>query len=224
MKIYLDLDGPILNPKQRYWEAHTYAVKKLGGNPFKNANYYWKQKQNFIPKEIILTECEVSTNHIEKYINIYASVIESKKFLLHDLIQQDAENVLKLLSESHELLLVSARSNLPNTLWQLEQFKISKYFKKFLITATKPGRNQDEEKTALIRQESLTSKKLGKVIIGDTNAEIQSAKQLGIISIAVLNGLRSKNFLQQFHPDYIVNSIKEIPLLLDQIFFTTDPV
>lgn len=46
--------------------------------------------------------------------------------------------------------------------------------------------------------------------IGDSDVDIQTARNTGIKCISVTWGFRSKEFLESFSPDYIVNSPQEI--------------
>lgn len=50
--------------------------------------------------------------------------------------------------------------------------------------------------------------------IGDTSVDIQTAKNAGLISVAVTWGFRSKESLQKENPDYIIDSPHELLELL----------
>ena len=49
------------------------------------------------------------------------------------------------------------------------------------------------------------------MIIGDTEADIITGKNLGLYSIGVLSGIRSEDFLKKLNPDLIIKSIKDFP-------------
>ncbi len=48
------------------------------------------------------------------------------------------------------------------------------------------------------------------VIIGDSNNEIEAARKVGITSIAVTWGLCSKNNLERYNPDFVVDTVEEL--------------
>ena len=48
------------------------------------------------------------------------------------------------------------------------------------------------------------------IIIGDTEADVAAAQQLNATSIALLSGIRSKEFLKSMEPDYLVDGIGDV--------------
>ena len=51
-------------------------------------------------------------------------------------------------------------------------------------------------------------------MVGDTEADILMAKKLGLTSIAVSSGIRSRNFLANLDPDYIITGVEKLPQLM----------
>ena len=51
--------------------------------------------------------------------------------------------------------------------------------------------------------------------IGDTEADILTAKNAGVTSIAVTWGFRTRKFLEKYEPDYIVDSPEDILKILE---------
>lgn len=217
MKIYFDLDGPILNPKKRYWLSHFRAVTALGGTPYGDANSYWKQKQNFTPKPEILAQCKLQAGKESDYLELYAKNVENPELLKIDRLQPHARRVLSELSSSHELVAVSARACVENTNAQLEFLHLTDLFTAVLIAGVKPGTTQHVSKTKLIKVEASRTGIIGKIIIGDTDAEVETARMLGIISVVVTNGLRTKSYLKQFNPDYLIRNIKYLPEIIKKL-------
>jgi phosphoglycolate phosphatase-like HAD superfamily hydrolase len=56
------------------------------------------------------------------------------------------------------------------------------------------------------------------VFVGDLGTDILAAKDAGVISVGVLSGHSTRSELEFFAPDYIVNGINELPLVLKHIF------
>ena len=48
------------------------------------------------------------------------------------------------------------------------------------------------------------------VIIGDTEADVAAAQQLGATSIALLSGIRNEEFLSAMYPNYLVDGIGDV--------------
>lgn len=55
------------------------------------------------------------------------------------------------------------------------------------------------------------------VMIGDMNNDILTGKNAGAITIGVLTGFSNLEEMKQFNPDFIIQSIAEIPKILNEI-------
>ncbi|MCH8276159.1 MAG: hypothetical protein IIA50_01265 [Bacteroidetes bacterium] len=54
MKIYFDLDGPILDVSERYYEVYKNSLPK--GSKVLNKKTYWNLKRAAVPEEIIFSK------------------------------------------------------------------------------------------------------------------------------------------------------------------------
>ena len=58
------------------------------------------------------------------------------------------------------------------------------------------------------------------VKVGDTKADIDEGKNAGCWTVAVLTGTQTKEYIRENNPDFIINSVKELPnLLSNENFF-----
>ena len=48
------------------------------------------------------------------------------------------------------------------------------------------------------------------IVIGDTETDIIAGNELGLKTIAVLNGIRTKELLLKSNPDFICNSVEDL--------------
>lgn len=217
MKIYFDYDGPILDVRERSWVVHSRVIKGLGGTLFGDWRRHWAQKQERTKKTIILRESDLDENLEKQYLQRYIELIEQEDALLSDKPIRGVKTVLDALSREHNLVLVTLRKNTDTALKQVKGLGIDKYFSTLLIG----GENKDEQtfdaKTRMIQAEAEDSGELGKILVGDTEGEIVAAKNLGITSVAVLGGIRSKNYLQSYAPDYMISHIRQLPAIIKEI-------
>jgi pyrophosphatase PpaX len=56
------------------------------------------------------------------------------------------------------------------------------------------------------------------VMVGDMDADIFAGKNSGCITVGVLSGYASKEMMQEYDPDFIIESVKEFPLLLPKLY------
>jgi phosphoglycolate phosphatase-like HAD superfamily hydrolase len=47
-------------------------------------------------------------------------------------------------------------------------------------------------------------------VIGDTEYDIDPARELGVMSIGITTGIRSHDCLKCFNPDYIIDRLREV--------------
>lgn len=67
----------------------------------------------------------------------------------------------------------------------------------------------------LLAMEKLNAKPNTTLMVGDSQYDIQAAQNAGITSVGVAWSLKGSDFLQQFHPDYMLNDFRDlIPIVL----------
>ena len=51
-------------------------------------------------------------------------------------------------------------------------------------------------------------------VVGDSEADVEAARDLGIESVCVTSGVRSRRYLDELEPDEVVNTIVQLPRIL----------
>jgi len=198
--IFLDLDGPILEGKNRHFQCYSEILKDFGGTPL-NSERYWNLKRARVPRDQVLEASKFGASY-ETFANEWMERIESEKFLSFDVLKP---KIRETLSEWRELFnnvsieLVTMRQSRPNLEAQLKRLNVIDCFD--VITDCPPMR-------ANTKYQALKGRKFNRAIfIGDTEEDVNTAKLLGIPSIGVLNGIRDKEYLLA---DYFANEIVDI--------------
>lgn len=205
-KIFFDLDGPILNIEQKYYQIYSDIVKLLHGTPIKK-EFFWKLKCKKIDDEYILKLSGIPEK-THKFRALRKKFIENQKYLSLDVLQPGALSLLKKLSKSNILILVTLRSNRKSLLSQLNILKIDKYFT--LILSGNPNIHPKWKIKVSMIKKSKISWGPQSMFIGDTETDILAAKYIKIQSIAIANGIRSKDFLKKYKPNYIFSNTKSL--------------
>jgi len=209
MNIYIDLDGTILDVSERYYRLYYDVVTSFGGKPLPKEKY-WALKRRKIPEEKILKLSNV--DNISACIKKRLEKIESTTYLKYDLpLPSSLATLILLKNKLNRLILVTLRSSKENLYKQLKSLRILHLFDRILTTNA--NKNQWLIKSELIKADSYFDKS-SSVIVGDTEVDILAGKILGIKTVAVLTGIRSKDILLANKPDYIINSIKDLPNLI----------
>jgi phosphoglycolate phosphatase len=203
MKIFLDLDGTILNPKFRLYRLY-YNLLTTSGYSTMDITAYWRAKRARTP------EYDIALNTTTKEFAYYyeerrLDFIEHMDYLSLDRHIPGAVEKLTVLAEEHDLYLLTMRHDNENLYKQLSLFNLKNHFKDIYVCADKLrilGHKVDE---GSINVED-------SVIVGDTELDIVTGQNLGIKTVAVCSGMRNKKYLKKFRPDIIIESIKDLKI------------
>jgi phosphoglycolate phosphatase len=199
MNIFFDLDGTLIDSRQRLYQLFQSLV------PTSELSFdeYWALKRNKIShKEILLSKFNYSNEQYSDFEKKWMSEIELEKWLQLDTPFEGIVDVLLLLSKNHDLFVVTARQSESIALEQIKSFGWENIFTKILVT------QQQQEKHDLIKNAVRVTPE--DWFIGDTGKDIQTGKLLGIKTAAVLSGFLSKESLLPYQPDIIINTVLDL--------------
>jgi phosphoglycolate phosphatase len=104
---------------------------------------------------------------------------------------------------------------------QLNRLEISSFISDVLANATKERQFRDGPKSERLRHYMLSNglEPQHTIIVGDSPEETHIARELALISIAVMDGFVAEQRLRNAQPDFLIRSLSEIPALLQQLGF-----
>lgn len=207
VRIFFDLDGPILNVSEKYYRVYA---DLLTGEGYKvlSKTEYWKCKREKIQAQEILKYTDAETI-VQKYQQKRKEVIESDKYLAYDRTQDGARETLEALANDHELVMVTLRSLAPQLYKELEWLDLKKYFRQ-VLTSGEELSPRWEIKYRLITEFLAGKEVKSGFLVGDTETDIIAGQKLGLITVAVHNGIRCCKLLKEADPTYLISSLKEI--------------
>lgn len=203
LSIFIDLDGTIIDVSDRLYLVHSETLKNLGYKPISKTRYMAYRRNKLEERKIISRHYD--SKIFRRYNTLRLKKIESPEYLKYDKISKRNYLTLQELSTFHNLILITQRKSRKNLMLQLESLNLRQFFVAILII---PSIKDKHRKAKKIKSNAYFSKK--SVLIGDTEDDILSAKKLGIQSIAVSDGLRTKSFLSNLKPDYLVNALYDV--------------
>ncbi|MGI2148273.1 HAD family hydrolase [Shewanella baltica] len=204
MNIILDFDGTILNSKRRLYELFQ-QLFTLSDLSFEE---YWIFKQAGISnQEILSREFGLSVLKQAEFTKNWMELIETEKFLDFDLLFSDAKKALTELASEYSLHLCTARQNEKAVSIQLQKFGIIKLFDNVLVTKQKMSKKE------LIEQNIIDIDR-NDWLVGDTGEDIKVGKSLGIRTCVVTCGFLSREILELYQPELIINSVGDFSSFL----------
>lgn len=208
--VFFDLDGTLVDVSERYYRVYKDILKFYSKPYILSKMEFWNHKRSG-KKVVDIIPTKVSKQFIQEFIKEWFKRIEDKEYLKYDKLFQESLRVLLALKEEYMLVLVTLRNNKEALIWELNNFGLTSYFKEILMGS------QLKTKTQLIKDYLGRNKEDYGIIVGDTEIDILAGKELGLVTIAVTYGIRTKDFLSRFNADFYLDSISKLPSLLKRI-------
>ena len=180
----------------------------MGGTPL-DRKKYWELKRDNISWNELLPMSGLEVNNRGDYLELFIDRIESLEELYKDELFVDSLSALKKLSSNgNKLYLLSLRRNSDALDKQIEKLGIGCFFEKIL------SGHSDTKEGTLLKKADIIKQTIDNpedsIIVGDTEADVAAAQQLNATSIALLSGIRSKEFLKSMESDYLVDGIGDV--------------
>ena len=200
MQIFFDLDGTLVDISQKYYRVYADITIFFGGVPMPIGTY-WRMKRAHTSVSQIAAKSLLPSHVSTRFIQECIRRIELHHYTSLDTLFPYTIATLKTLAlHHHELHLISARKNSKHAHAQVERLGLVPVFISLAF-----GDTQQAIKPLIHPHTPF-------MIIGDTEEEIEIAKNLGGISVAVLSGIRNKKILSLYNPTYIATDIRGVPL------------
>lgn len=206
--IFIDFDGTLVDIAPRHYRVYKKCAEKMGGTPL-DQKKYWELKRDNISWDELLSMSGLEASKKGDYLKLFIDRIESLEELYRDELFVDSLSALKKLSSNdNKLYLLSLRRNSDALDKQIEKLGIGCFFEKIL------SGHSDTKEGTLLKKADIIKQTIDNpgdsIIIGDTEADVSAAQQLNATSIALLSGIRSKEFLKSMEPDYLVDGIGDV--------------
>ena len=135
------------------------------------------------------------------------ALIESPSYLALDKNFVDIHAALTRFQQQADLYVCTARQLRQPVLDQLASFDILRFFKQVMVTEQK----HSKETLIAAHVANLSSQDW---MVGDTGNDIQVGKLLNMKTCAVLSGFLSRESLEDYNPDFILNFVGDVSLSL----------
>ena len=209
--IFLDLDGTLIDVSKRYYAIYKNIVDECNVNEILSKDEYWKLRRSGVSFVQLLNRVHNFTQ-TDQALAKYLYLIEKSNYLDLDYVLNGVEDTIVSLKQSNHVVLVTLRKNQNNLDRQLTRFGLLSMFDEILSA---PGEKTSTASKRMLIENSLFFNIGEKYIVGDTEVDIVSGREAGCITIAVVSsGIRGREVLSGYKPDYMVDDVSETPGLI----------
>ncbi|MEL7371100.1 MAG: HAD hydrolase-like protein [Myxococcota bacterium] len=207
--LFLDLDGTVLDVRRRHYAAYVSVceMRDVKGIPIPEAEY-WHWRREAKPVADIIAASKVFPTKRRLYQARFDERLEVPELLLLDTLKTGVETFLGKVYTKTPICLVTLRRDKEALESQLASMGLSRYFASVLAgvppTPRRPEKGlRGRHKAQLIRDRYrlLPTEAL---YIGDTETDVEAAKDLGFDVFLVEGGHRQRSLQIKANPDRLV--------------------
>lgn len=206
-----------MDVSERYYQVYQLCLWKVRrpGQPLTQLTKteFWRLKRSQVPERQIGRMSGLSEDQTIEFAQLRRQMVHTLPFLVYDRPVPGAiETLERVHTKGIELVTMTMRRT-QELEYAFSRYRLGQYFqrdRRYCLSNDYPKTNDVEDKTQLMGQAlAELPPAVTTWMVGDTEADILSAKQHGIPVIAVLSGIRDRTQLTQHQPDWIVNNLAE---------------
>lgn len=208
-QIFLDLDGPLLDGKEKHYHCYRSILESFGFIPI-GIDEYWNMKRALVNRTDLLDMSGAQMLY-DDFLTDWLSMIESPDVLALDKVQDGAIDCLhKWKKQGITLTLVTMRKNKQALEDQLKMTGLRQFLDAVLVCNHADGGTgkADAVQTFFHGRINMATA----LWIGDTESDWEAANALGCDIFLVTNGLRCEKYLEALKYSQVVQSITLINL------------
>ncbi|MBW4467453.1 MAG: HAD family hydrolase [Pegethrix bostrychoides GSE-TBD4-15B] len=209
--LFCDFDGPIVDVSDRYYHTYQRGLAEIeAASPHLMLHrlskpQFWQMKQERTPDVEIAMRSGLQGKQIEQFLSRVKQIVNQPDLLAQDQIQPGVKWALSLLhGRGFRLVLVTLRQQVQAS-QILQDHGLETLFGGIWGTHDDSAAylNQSEHKTYLLEQAMQQFDDGSAWMVGDTEADVLAGQSLGIPTIALTCGIRSRSYLQKLEPTRI---------------------
>lgn len=211
MTLFLDLDGPILDVRDRYYGVHRELVGERHADVL-SAEVFWEIKRAKGTAADVVRRCGLEASALAEYSSGWRERIESQEWLVRDTLFPGVQEQLSRWKERHALVVVTLRQRGDLVRGQLKALGVLDCFKNVLTANPLDGHGWDAKARLMAGDPEYRP---DAVVVGDTEIDIRAGKLVGLKTVGVLSGIRDREQLALESPDWLIERLVELPEVLN---------
>lgn len=217
LRLITDFDGPIMDVSERYYQVYQYCLdqaKELGQavTPLSKSEF-WQLKRAQVPERQIGLMSGLEAEQARKFTQLRRQTVHTLPYLVYDQPLPDAIATLEKIQHLDIDLVVMTMRRVQELDASLERYDLGRFFppqQRYCLSNDYVKTADVEDKPRLMARALAELAPCENVwMVGDTEADIAAAKSYNIPFVGVLSGIRDRDRLEQYQPNFIVNNLSE---------------
>lgn len=204
-----DLDGTLTDSSTTIYKSTHRTFQELGlPYTIEKSVLDGKIGEHF---QNIFDDLNIQAGNIDDFINVYKGFYFD--YIPETRVYEGVEEVLQYLHNKGTLIALLTTKGQDQAEKIIREFGLDKYFS--LIMGRRPGiavKPSGEPLEWIIKELKVLPEEA--LMIGDSELDIQCGKNAGVKTAACLYGYRTEEILKREQPDYFLNTVLELQLIL----------
>lgn len=224
LRLITDFDGPIIDVSQRYYQVYqecldssrapNQAVKQLSKEEF------WQLKRSRVPEKQIGMMSGLDETQAQAFAQLRRQTVHTPPYFEYDSLAPGAVAALEKVQQAGVDLAVMTMRRVRELDYAFERHNLGRFFPKdrcYCLSHDYVKTRDIDDKPLLMERALVELPPASDTwMVGDTEADIITAKKHGVKVIGVLSGIRDRASLEVYQPDWIVKDLSEaVDLLLN---------
>lgn len=216
--VVFDWNGTVIADTSACMAADNHVVENFGGNPVDLRTY---RETIIIPGMDFYVRHGCSRDELlanpDKLGNIFHDFYEPRASRLRT--RAGARAALSWLQENQIPAVILSNHTVEGIEAQLQRLRLSVYFKEVVANSARNssflGRNKREKLEAYMDQNQYCPSNV--VIVGDSPEELEIARCLGLVGVAITEGYYARSRLYAAKPDHTINNIGALVGVIEEL-------
>ncbi|GAB1542466.1 hypothetical protein NUACC21_51400 [Scytonema sp. NUACC21] len=225
LRLITDFDGPIIDVSERYYRVYQYCLEKTLHSSQQvrqlSKAEFWQLKRARVPEKQIGIISGLDETQAQEFAQLRKRTVHSDPYFQYDTLAPGAVDALLKVQKAGVDLVVMTMRRVRELNYAFNQHDLRRFFPEnrcyCLSNDYVKTRDTDDKPLLMARAIEELPKATNTWMVGDTEADIISAKKHGIKVIAVECGIRDRTQLELHQPDVIVSNFSSaVDLVLEQ--------
>lgn len=215
LRLITDFDGPIIDVSERYYRVYQLCLEKAR-HPEQAVTQlskaeFWQLKRSRLPEKQIGILSGLDETQAQTFAKLRRQTVHAQPYFQYDKLAPGAVAALEQVQRAGIDLAVMTMRRVRELEYAFGQHDLDKFFPKnrCYCLGNDYHKTRDIDDKPLLMERALVELPPASDVwmVGDTEADIITAKKHGIKAIAVECGIRDRARLQQYQPDLIVKDL-----------------